>query len=47
MKTNILIGLLYVAFVVAFLAGEVMTGAGLLISANVLIAARLVKGGAQ
>lgn len=43
MKTNILIGLQFAAFIVAFLVGETMTGAGLLISANVLIAAKGVR----
>ncbi len=43
MKTNILVGLQFVAFIVAFLAGETMTGAGLLISANILIAAKGVR----
>ena len=43
MKSNILIGVLYAAFVVAFLAGEVMTGAGLVISASVLLAAKGVR----
>lgn len=43
MKTNILVGLQFVAFIVAFLAGETMTGAGLLISANILIAVKLLR----
>ncbi len=45
MKTNILIGVLYAGFLAAFVAGETMTGAGLVISASVLIAAKLVRAG--
>lgn len=43
MKTNILIGVYFVAFVAAFLAGETMTGAGLVISATILIAVKLLR----
>lgn len=43
MKTNILIGVYFVAFVAAFLAGETMAGAGLVISATILIAAKGVR----